>query len=407
MIKELKLTNILSYGPESPAVPLGMLNLIIGPNGSGKSNFLEALGLIKAAPSNLPKPVKGREGGGPGEWLWKQRGKRADEATIDLVVEYPKGKMPLRHRLSFTEVSKRFQLTDEAVENADPFQGHDSAYFYYRHQRGNPVINAFVGGTTGDEGGANGSLPGYKERKLRREDIDPEQSILAQRREPDLYPELNFLASQYEKTRLYTDWSFGRTASQRLPQPADLESELLSERCDNLGLVLAYLKSHFPGAKREILTALTKLYDGIEDYDVYPVSNTVQVILQETAGPIPSTRLSDGTMRFLCLLAILCHPEPPPLVSIEEPELGLHPDLLPAVARLLREASTRTQLIVTTHSDSLVDAFTETPEVVLVCEKTEGTTHLQRLSPGDLRLWLEKYTLGQLWRDGVIGGTRW
>ncbi len=112
-------------------------------------------------------------------------------------------------------------------------------------------------------------------------------------------------------------------------------------------------------------------------------------------------------MRFLCLLAILCHPSPPPLICIEEPELGIHTDIIPIIADLLKEASNRTQLIVTTHSEALVDELTQTPETVLVCEKREGRTRLQRLESKDLKVWLEKYSLGELWRKGEIGGNRW
>lgn len=106
-------------------------------------------------------------------------------------------------------------------------------------------------------------------------------------------------------------------------------------------------------------------------------------------------------------MAILCDPEPPPLICIEEPELGLHPDILHELADHLAAASERTQLIVTTHSDILVDAMSERPEAVVVCEKHEGSTHMRRLSRDDLAAWLEKYRLGQLWTKGQLGGTRW
>ncbi len=134
---------------------------------------------------------------------------------------------------------------------------------------------------------------------------------------------------------------------------------------------------------------------------------TVQVYFTEGDFSIPATRLSDGTVRYLCLLAILCDPEPPPLIGIEEPELGLHPDILPKIADLLMAASERTQLIVTTHSEILVDALTERPGAVVVCEKHEGQTGMRRLDPEALRSWLEKYRLGQLWMNGQLGGTRW
>ena len=117
-----------------------------------------------------------------------------------------------------------------------------------------------------------------------------------------------------------------------------------------------------PKAKRTLLAALRKLYHGIDDYYVQVEAGSVQVFLKEGNLLIPATRLSDGTLRYLCLLAILCNPNLPALVCLEEPELGLHPDILPGLADLLREASERCQLIVTTHSDTLVDALTTRPK---------------------------------------------
>ena len=149
------------------------------------------------------------------------------------------------------------------------------------------------------------------------------------------------------------------------------------------------------------------LYHGIDDYFVQVEAGSVQVFLREGNGPDSATRLSDGTLRYLCLLAILCNPALPNLVCIEEPELGLHPDILPSLADLLREASERCQLIVTTHSDTLVDALTETPESIVICEKENGQTKLKRLEKDELSHWLEKYRLGELWTSGELGGTRW
>jgi hypothetical protein len=110
--------------------------------------------------------------------------------------------------------------------------------------------------------------------------------------------------------------------------------------------------------------------------------------------------------RYLCLLAILCEPGPPALICIEEPELGLHPDILPKIADLLIEASERTQLIATPHSDILVDAMTEDPESVVVVEKHDRQTRMERLrNEGALREMLEKYRLGELWMSGEITHT--
>ena len=94
-------------------------------------------------------------------------------------------------------------------------------------------------------------------------------------------------------------------------------------------------------------------------------------------------------------------------MCIEEPELGLHPDALSIIAELLVEAKAKTQVIVTTHSDILVDALSDTPEDIVICEKHDGATTMRRLESDKLKVWLEKYTLGQLWRSGELGGNRW
>ena len=155
------------------------------------------------------------------------------------------------------------------------------------------------------------------------------------------------------------------------------------------------------------MAGLQDLYEGLTDFHVSVEGGSVQVFFTEGDFSIPATRLSDGTLRYLCLLAILRDPDPPPFIAIEEPELGLHPDILPKIVDLMIDASERTQLVVTTHSDIIVNALTEFPEAVVVCEKIRGATTMQRLRSEELAGWLEKYRLGELWMSGEIGGTRW
>lgn len=386
LIKSIKLKNFLSFGESAEPVDLQSLNIVIGPNGSGKSNLIEAIELIRSAPKDLLTPI--RDGGGVRDWLWKGSSKVAT-ATIDAVFENTKGPTGLRYVLSFTEVAQRFEILDERIENESPDAGHDKPYFYYRFENGHGVLN--VKGV---------------QRRLQHEEIDPSASILSQRKDPDQYPEITYLGSAFSRIRLYREWSFGRYTVPRLPQKADMPNEWLEPDSSNLGLVLNRLRRE-PAVKQRLLKALRALYDGIDDYDIQIEGGTVQVFFHEGRFTVPATRLSDGTLRYLCLLAVLCHPNPPPLICIEEPELGLHPDVLPTLAELLKEASERTQLIVTTHSDVLIDAMTDRPDAVLVAEKTVLGTTLSRLSAEKLKPWLEKYRLGQLWTRGEIGGTRW
>ena len=154
---------------------------------------------------------------------------------------------------------------------------------------------------------------------------------------------------------------------------------------------------------------LELFYETYESLGVDILANTAQLWIREKglANAVPATRLTDGTLRFLALLTILCHPTPPPLVCIEEPELGLHPDVIHQIAKLLIEASQRTQIIVTTHSAELIDHLWEDPESVVVCERYPDTgTEFNRLKKEELESYLERYKLGELWLHGHIGGTR-
>jgi predicted ATPase len=163
-----------------------------------------------------------------------------------------------------------------------------------------------------------------------------------------------------------------------------------------------------PPVRRELIESLRKFYEGIEDIRLEVGGGNVLLFLVESGGrEIPATRLSDGTLLYLSLLAILLNPDPGPLVAIEEPELGLHPDVIPHVADLLVQASQRTQLVVTTHSRLLVDALTDHPSSVVVCEKANGESRVERLNGAALNAWLHKYSLGELWSIGEIGGNRW
>lgn len=389
LIHELTLRGILSFGHDTAPLELRPLNLLIGPNGSGKSNLIEAIGLLRSTPFKLTTPMRGPGGSGVGEWLWK--GAKHGRAKVEAVVDNPSGKQTLRHRIEFTEKSSRFELLDEAIEYAQPDAGHSDPYFYYRFRSGHPVLN----------------VKGEIRREIRREDVVPDESILSQRKDPDQYPELAYLSDLYSRVRLYREWSFGRTSVFRSPQDASLPVDRLEENFSNLGLFLNHLRRK-PKAKRVILERLRDLYQGLDDFDVRVQGGTVEVFLTEGDFVIPASRLSDGTLRYLCLLAILCDPDPPPLICIEEPELGLHPDMLPKIADLLISASDQSQLIVTTHSDMLVDAMTEQPESVVVIEKHEGKTHSKRLQDdAELQDYLKRYRLGEMWLQGLIGGTRW
>jgi predicted ATPase len=390
LIHRITLKQLLSFDEEGIDLAMRPLNVLIGPNGSGKSNLIEAVSLFQSAPGELASTV--RDGGGISDWLWK--GTRRATASIEMLVENPLrgAQKKLRHTIRFTESARRLELVDERIEEESTRSETESVpYFFYKFQNSRPVLN----------------VPGEDTpRSLKREDVDPEKSILAQRKDPDQYPEITYLADSFSRIKIYREWIFGRYTPPRQPQKADKRNDFLDEDCANLGLVLNSIRRDID-AKQAVLDNLKSLYPAVQDFDVIIEGGTVQVFLQEGKFSIPATRLSDGTLRYLCLLAILCHPKPPPLICIEEPELGLHPDVLVSVGKLLKGASKKTQLIVTTHSDVLVDCMSDDPEDVIVCEKTDAASTMRRLDSDDLKDWLDKYSLGELWRRGEIGGNRW
>ena len=372
-IRRIKLRNLLSFGPGGQELELKPLNVLIGPNGAGKSNLVEAVGLLKAVPGKLVEPII--EGGGMGEWVWRGQPK-ATAAEVEAVVAGPNGK-PLRYRLVLAGDPGGLRIAEERLED----EASNGRRVYLQANE-----------TTSHVG-------------LRKVGHHTQQSVLASVKHPD-HPELEHMSNQLPRIALFREWSFGRNHPVRMPQKPDLPNDFLMEDAQNLGLVLNQMMREYD-ARDQFVKALRSFYEGVQDYHVDIQYGTVQTFLREGKTLVPATRLSDGTIRYLCLLTILCHPNPPPLICLEEPELGLHPDILPDLVELMRKASERCQLIVTTHSDVIVDALTDTPDSVVVCEKHDGSTTLKRLDAGELAHWLDDYRLGELWSSGELGGNRW
>ncbi|MGA2034744.1 MAG: AAA family ATPase [Thermoguttaceae bacterium] len=399
LLNSLQLKGFLSFAPNSEPVGLTNLNVLIGPNGVGKSNFIEAIELLHATPGDFSGVI--RLGGTPNDWVW-HGGKGATAARIEALLSAVNRSPELRYALEFTDSAGRLEIADEVLEEANKADPRaKDVRFYYRFQRGHPAINVnqtVASKTAGWQ---------YKERKLIRESIDPQQSILSQRKDPDLYPEVTATAKRFDAVQVFREWGFGRSAALRAAQPSNLPTDVLLPQLVNLGLVLNDLEHRNEWTRLNDL--MHKFLPRFKRLSTKVSAGSVQVYLHEEglSVPVPATRLSDGTLRFLALLAILLNPGSATLICVEEPELGLHPDAMSLLADLLAEASEKTQLVVTTHSDVLVSALTEQAESVLVCDYLENGTELRRLESAKLKHWLEKYRLGEVWRLGKLGGNLW
>jgi predicted ATPase len=163
LLQAIKLENFLSFGPDNAPLQLG-------PNAAGKSNLIEALSVIRSTPVSATASymdLRGvlRRGGGASEWVRK----REKGIPPSIEVNYPKGSQPPRHVLSFRGDEPGFHLDDERIENEAPGNGERDPYFYYRYQSGHPVVNTKAAG----------------KRRLARETVSLDVSVLAQRRDPE------------------------------------------------------------------------------------------------------------------------------------------------------------------------------------------------------------------------------
>ena len=384
LIERLQVQGLLSFGPEGIDLPLEPLNVLIGPNGSGKSNLLQVLGLLRnTAPGDSSSLFNRRN------WdhlLWQGpphiKNDALAKATVVATVKMP-----------------------EAA--------------------GSQVY----------------SLELFLSGQQYRESIRPASASNV----PEAWDEnrrLSFLHQLYAKIRLYNNWTFGAGAPIRDGQgppaepllPDDRENPgskpisgaairekrdlydvigswphedraWVTENVDNLPGVI----SRFPRDRQEEMSRyLSRFYDGAIGVRAEYRHGKALLVVEETGGrQIPAERLSDGTLRYLSLLTVLLDPEPPPLIGIEEPELGLHPDIVFELAKLLVGASERTQLVVTTHSHTLVEALTDHPTSVVACNKHQGQTWFKRVRADALKDWMDEQSLGELWASGGIGGNRW
>lgn len=407
-IDSLTVRGLLSFGWQPAHLKLNSLNIIIGPNGSGKSNLLDILHLLKELPGNLQDAIRDR--GGSEAWLHKGAGGDG-VAIVDIVMDLEENSfVPLYYRAELRLFSDGLLLQAEQLRTRDNVAEMGNTPFLLCLRAGTDTAAKFgkdrPAGQSGGEPFESESEPLGPSSPLESADwvrgsISSAQSILNRW---SSQPTVNRIASGLRSMRIYPPWQFGPLAVVRRPQSADQPNDFLEPNGQNLGLVLSRIKQS-PEPWQRLLEKFRAVYAPAREIDIFTQGGTVQIILDE-GYRTSASRLSDGTLRWLFLVTLLLDPQPPPLLAIEEPELGLHPDLLPRLAELLREASEKTQLIVTTHSPELVSAFSDHPEDVVVCERIGGSTEFRRLDPEPLADWLESYSLGDAWRAGEIGGNR-
>jgi predicted ATPase len=388
-LRAMRVRGLLSFG-ERADFEFGRLNLLVGPNGSGKSNVIDCIRLLSAAPRDIQLPFAN---GGFETWL--HNGLDRTNAFAEIHVE--------------ASVAGLAEVVSHELRLGPPLRS--------RAQ----LEERVAGGPNGDEGGTDFFVGGYRSGgtifpagagRRRREhqlgpEYDPQRSILSQIRDVGQYPEITRLAILYSNIRIYSEWTFGRNSKLREAAPTGRSDSRLSESMDDLPVALNALE-RTPSHQR-IIELLPELKETYRDYVTRLLFGRIGLELIEAPYEVtvPATRLSDGTLRFLALAAILLQPDPPPIVCIEEPELGLHPDMIRMVARMMAEASPKTQLIVTTHSEHLLAALQDDFDVVFAFGAGVTGSTVRRFDRKHFEKWRQDHSLGELWTSGEIGGNRW
>ncbi|TAE15037.1 MAG: ATPase [Bacteroidetes bacterium] len=185
------------------------------------------------------------------------------------------------------------------------------------------------------------------------------------------------------------------------------DNYFLREDAGNLASFLYFLQEKHPKSFKKIEMTVRSVAPFFERFDLKPNNINPESIRLEWKEKdsdmyLNASHLSDGTLRFIALTTLLLQPEPPSIIIIDEPELGLHPFAINKLAGLIQKVSAQSQVIVSTQSVGLVDNFE--PEDIVVVDRKDRQSVFERQNSENLQRWLENYTIGDLWLKNVIGG---
>lgn len=186
------------------------------------------------------------------------------------------------------------------------------------------------------------------------------------------------------------------------------DNQRLKKDGSNIAAFLFYLKEKHPKHFLRIEKTIQSIAPFFDRFVLAPnrlKEDQIQLEWREVGAPdsyFNASNLSDGTLRFICLTTLLMQPNPPKTIIIDEPELGLHPFAINKLAGLIKKASKEVQLIVSSQSVNLIDNFE--PEDIITADREGKATVFKHLELSDLKLWIQEYSLGEVWEKNIIGG---
>ncbi|MHC1791601.1 AAA family ATPase [Solidesulfovibrio sp.] len=359
----------------------GPLTVLIGPNGSGKTNLLRALDLLQKFPT-----------GNFSEWCRKSGG--FNSLTWDGVSD------KIDIRVLCQKNHSNFPDLEYCTTISDTQNGYYTIEF--EQLRPLPSKHDLFMRTAGDTCYRKKDKLFPIQSKL----INSAHSILASAKtlifeHPITEAFIEFLAS----LQIYNTLSTSRDAAIRQPIVSRYHKKVDPDG-QNLVNVLHTLYSENRDFEDDINTAMRAAFGDEFDRIVFPPAADQLIQLRIRWKSLKREQsmfdLSDGTIRFLFLMTVLCNPEPAPLIAIDEPETGLHPSMFPIIAEYAAEASKRTQVIFSTHSPQFLDAFNDFDVTTTVTAWKDGETKIKNLDGDTLKKWLEHYSIGSLFLSGDL-----
>ncbi len=358
-IASIKIQNFKSI--READIELGKLNILIGANGAGKSNII---GFFKFLNKLIEQKLQ----------LYINKNGRAD----DFLYFGIKKSNFLSGLITFDNEWKNeyeFKLVPDSSGNL--IFEHENSYNIL--PRGERTINNTLN-----------TVSGFYESKIR----DKEEFVTY------------YLRDHLESFKVFhfNDTSF----EARIKQPASsTDYSYLREDGSNITAFMYKLQEASPQSFKMIERVVQSVAPFFDRFILKPDEiNNQQIFLRwlekGSDKMFAAHNLSDGTLRFICLATLLLQPELPEIIIIDEPELGLHPFAISKLAGLLRIASHKSQVIVSTQSVNLVNEFSA--DDIIVVDRKDNQSVFTRQSEENLTDWLENYSLGELWEKNVIGG---
>ncbi len=350
------------------------LNVLIGANGSGKTSLLDVFSLLASSASGGLNAGLG-ELGGLTSILTKGK---APRLSFELRTMAPET-ASVAYELTIVPAGISYEIQHERLAN-DRWAYIESSEgrIRYREAPDGPALE-----------------PTWDYNRL--------ETALAQ--VPRTFGSLERVRAFLASFSYYHALDVGPRAPVRLPQPLQPATSPGKDG-EDLYSCLYYLREAFPDRFEAVEDALKAAFPGFARLGFPSVASGLIAMTwhdRHFASPFYMNQISEGMLRFLWLATLLQGPGLTGLVLIDEPEVCLHPELLGILAELMREATSRAQLIVATHADRLV-RFLEPREVVTLDVDEDGAVHAQWADQLDLEEWLKEYTLDEVWSLGRIGG---